>query len=253
MLVLVLLLGAALDATVVIPAGTFRMGDADMPDARPVREVRLSAFRIDRTEVSLADYEAFATGPGWTDARCWSPEGASWRAEHPTGAGPTARASGRTGDHPVVAVSYWEAEAYCVCRGGALPTEAQWERAACGVEPRPAPLSQDSGVAWWYDEGKYGNLPGVYTHPVVNTSPANVFGLSDMFGNVWEWTRDTYRSDGYVAAGVDDPVATTNSPWRSVRGGSYMNLPSYAGCSHREPVRPGEPRLTVGFRCVYAP
>lgn len=252
-MLLALLLGLAPEGTVLIPAGSFAMGDADMPDARPVREVRLSAFRIDTTEVSLARYEAFAAGPGWTDARCWSEAGAAWRAAHPVGMGPTARAAGRSAEHPVVAVSYWEAEAFCACAGGALPTEAQWERAACGVEPRPAPPADDSGVAWWHDEGKYGSLPGVHTHPVVNDSPKNVFGLSDIYGNVWEWTRDRYRADGYAGAGTVDPVATPDTPWHTVRGGSYMNLPSYAGCAHREPVRPDEPRLTVGFRCVYAP
>ncbi|MEK7155814.1 MAG: SUMF1/EgtB/PvdO family nonheme iron enzyme, partial [Patescibacteria group bacterium] len=51
-------------------------------------------------------------------------EGRAWRAEHPSGAGATARASGRSGDHPVVAVTFWEAEAYCAWRGGALPGRA---------------------------------------------------------------------------------------------------------------------------------
>ncbi|MSQ02129.1 MAG: hypothetical protein EXR71_09590 [Myxococcales bacterium] len=251
MLALWLLIASMPDAAVSIGAGRFAMGDADMPDARPVREVEVSAFRIDRTEVSIGEFEAFAAGPGWSADACWSSGGLAWRSTHPTGAGPTARASGRAGDHPVVAVTFWEAEAFCACRGGALPTEAQWERAACGVEPRPAPPADDSGVAWWYEEGKHGSLPGVYTHPVVNGSPPNVFGLSDMVGNVWEWTRDQYRADGYARLPAKDPVATAASPWRSVRGGSYMNLPSYAGCSHREPVRPDEPRLTVGARCVY--
>ncbi len=246
-----LLLAAAPDSAVRIPTGVFPMGDEDMPDARPVKRVTVSAFAIDKTEVTLADYERFATGAGWSDDRCWSTEGKTWRLTHPTGSGATARASGRPGDHPVVAVTLWEAEAYCACAGGALPTEAQWERAACGVEPKPPPPAQDSGVAWWYDEGKYGSLPGVYTHAVTVTSPPNTFGLLDMFGNVWEWTRDTYRADGYASLAAKDPIATAASPWHTIRGGSYMNLPSYAGCSHREPMRPAEPRLTVGFRCVY--
>ena len=251
MLALWLLIASMPDAAVSIPSGHFAMGAADVPDARPVRDVEVSAFRIDRTEVSIGEFESFATGTGWDADTCWSEGGLAWRATHTNGAGPTARASGRAGDHPVVAVTFWEAEAFCACRGGKLPTEAQWERAACGVAPRPAPPADDSGVAWWFEEGKHGSLPGVFTHPVVNTSPLNVFGLSDMVGNVWEWTRDTYRADGYARLSAKDPVAAERSPWRTVRGGSYMNLPSYAGCSHREPVRPEEPRLTVGVRCVY--
>lgn len=248
-----LLLAFAPVSTVTIPAGTFRMGDDATPDARPVRDVTVAAFRIDRTEVPVDAFEAFARGPGWTDDRCWSEGGRAWRAENPRGAGPVARLAGRPAqDHPVVAVTYWEAEAYCACAGGALPTEAQWERAACGVDPRPEPPALESGVAW-YNEGKFGALHGVHTHGIHTASPPNVFGLLDMFGNVWEWTRDTYRADAYPRLATTDPVSTEPSPWRTVRGGSYMNLPSYAGCAHREPVRPEEPRLTVGFRCVYAP
>lgn len=246
-----LLLALTPEATVVLPTGTFRLGDEDMPDARPVKRVQLSEFRIDRSEASLASFQAFAMGPAWSDDRFWSSEGRLWRAAHPTGAGPTARASGRATDHPVVAVTFYEAEAYCASAGGALPTEAQWERAACGVEPRPAPPADGSGVAWWFEEGKHGNLEGVATHATTAASPPNVFGVLDMYGNVWEWTRDTYRADGYASLEPVDPVSTVASPWRTVRGGSYMNLPSYARCSHREPVRPEEPRLTVGFRCVY--
>lgn len=248
-----LLLALTPATTVLLPAGTFRLGDEDLPDARPVKQVRLGAFRVDRSEVSIADFEAFASGPAWRDDALWSAEGRAWRAGHPTGAGAKARASGRTADHPVVAVTFWEAEAYCASLGGALPTEAQWERAACGVEPRPEPPAPDSGVAWWFEEGKYGNLPGVFTHAVTAESPPNVFGLLDVYGNVWEWTRDTYRADGYAALSDTEPTSTVATPWRTVRGGSYMNLPSYAGCSHREPVRPSEPRLTIGIRCVYAP
>ncbi len=253
MVALLLFLAFTPHSAVSIAEGTFTMGDADLPDARPARAVQVSAFRIDRTEVSVAAFEQFVGGAGWGDDRCWSTEGARWRKEHPTGAGPTARAAGRTGDHPVVAVSFWEAEAYCGCAGGALPTEAQWERAACGVDPRPPPLADDSGVAWWYEEGKHGSLPGVFTHATTAASPPNLFGLQDIFGNVWEWTRDTYRPDAYGRLPPTDPVDVVPSTWTTVRGGSYMNLPSYAGCAHREPVRRGEPRLTVGFRCVYPP
>lgn len=248
MCAIVLLLALAPETAVRIPEGSFPMGDADMPDTRPVRPVTVSAFAIDRAEVSIDAFEAFVKSD---NARCWSTDGTAWRKSHPNGAGPLARAAGRAGDHPVVAVSYWEAEAYCSCAGGSLPTEAQWERAACGVEPRPAPPAENSGVGWWYEHGKYGNLPGVDTHATTAASPPNHFGLVDIFGNVWEWTRDTYRADAYARLPANDPVDTQTSLWNSVRGGSYMNLPSYAGCAHREPVRRDEPRLTVGFRCVY--
>ncbi len=249
---LILLLGASGDDRAHIPAGRFSMGKAGLADAPPT-EVEVSAFRVDRREVSIADFEAFAAGSGWSSDTCWSRGGRAWRDAHPRGTGALARASGRPGNHPVVAVSFWEAEAYCACAGGALPTEAQWERAACGFEPRPPP-PEHADDARVYDAGKYADLTGVRTRAVDDrASKANAWGLVDTLGNVWEWTRDPYRYDSYLGFTGVDPVGNDETPWRTVRGGSYMNLLSYAECSHREPVRPDDVRLTIGFRCVYAP
>ena len=106
-----------------IPAGSFQQGSGRATD-EPIRTVHLSGYRIDRTEVTIAEFEQFIA-VGWSDLQWWSVPGLAWMSEHPNGAGADTRAAGRSSDHPVVAVTYWEAEAYCAWRGGELPTEAQ--------------------------------------------------------------------------------------------------------------------------------
>ncbi len=144
---------AALPAdAVLLPAGRFAAGAAGLPDNAP-HHVVLEAFFLDRTEVSVAAFEDFAR-QGWRDPALWSAEGLAWREAHPDGAGAANRQAGRPSDHPVVAVSFYEAEAYCRWMGGRLPTEAEWERAACGGEGGPYPWGDDATVAAaWYDGG----------------------------------------------------------------------------------------------------
>ncbi|MFZ5477187.1 MAG: formylglycine-generating enzyme family protein [Myxococcota bacterium] len=247
------LVSLALAEPVAVEGGSFRMGSGGPPDESPVREVRLSPYRIDRTEVSVGEYEAFANGGGYGDARWWTPEGWTWAQAHPDGAGAKLRASGRTADHPVVAVTWYEADAYCRWKGGSLPTEAQWERAACRGK-YPWGDSEDF-AAVWFKEGKFGQIEDVHTKPVSQQDPslASPFGLLHAAGNVWEWTRDSYHAAFYEDAPATDPVNTASTPWRTLRGGSFMNLPSYCTCTHREPAEPDTVRLTTGFRCSYSP
>lgn len=204
--------------TVLLPAGTFTLGSTRQPDEQPLREVTLPALRIDRTEVRLETWRALAMGGH--------------------GLGP---------NHPVVGVTWAEADAFCRARGGRLPTEAEWERACRGGSGGPYPWGEgaDRPAVWW-DEvklGKYGHLRGISTVEQPDPSTATPEGVLELAGSVWEWTSSDYQRN---------PSATTSaSPWKVLRGGSYANLPSYGTCTHREPARPDAARLTVGFRCVY--
>ena len=242
-------------APLAIPAGSLQQGSPGPPDEHP-RTVTLSAFRIDATEVSIADYEAFVAEGGYANAALWSEAGNRWRAQHPAGAGADHRAAGRSPDHPVVAVTFYEAEAYCRSRGGALPTEAQWERAACGEGGRRFPWGDREDVdAAWYAEGKFGHLGSVHTRPVTqaDASLQSPSGALHMAGNVWEWTADWYHRDAYREGPTTDPTGPASGTWKTLRGGSYMNLASYCTCSHREPARPERVAYTTGFRCAYSP
>ena len=248
---MLLLLGATI---VSIPAGSFRMGSDRAPDESPGHDVALSAYRIDAEEVSVAAYAAFVAAGGYTDSRHWSPEGQQWLAAHPEGAGAGLRSSDRSGEHPVVAVTWYEADAYCRWKGGSLPTEAQWEYAACGGRGTRYPWGDDEQIdAAWFTEGKTGQLTSVNTRPVNRedaraTSP---HGLRHAVGTVWEWTLDSYHSAFYAKSSPQNPRNDEATPWRTLRGGGFDNLPSYCTCTHREPALPAEPRLTTGFRCAY--
>jgi formylglycine-generating enzyme required for sulfatase activity len=253
MLVLIL---AAFAEPVPVPGAVFRQGGGAAPDETPQRDVTLSAYRIDRTEVSVSEFEAFVALGAWARAEWWSADGWAWAKIHPGGAGSTIRASGRTGDHPVVAVTWYEADAYCRSKGGSLPTEAQWEHAACHDSGSRYPWGDSEEFeASWYKEGKWGQVEGVKTEPAAVQDPtlASPFGLLHAAGNVWEWTTDTYDADAYSGGPAKDPVSTSKSRWHTLRGGSFMNLPSYCTCTHREPAGPAEVRLTAGFRCAYPP
>jgi len=231
---LILLLGAAPQDTVDIPAGTFRRGSLRGPDEQPVREISLSAFRIDRTEVTIAAFEAYIAaieGDASRDAL---------------------RRSGRSPAHPVVAVTWTQADAFCRWTGGTLPTEAQWERAACGTGGGPYPWGAGSGLnAQWSEKNDPNAVLGVDTALADQDPNAARGAVHHMAGNVWEWTADWYHRSAYAEAGSVDPTGPAAGQWRVIRGGSFSNLPSYCTCTHREPARPDQVRLTTGFRCVY--
>lgn len=188
----------------------------------------VEAFLIDRSEVSIQDFEAFAGQGGYGQARLWSEEGLAWLAENPGGQGAPHRRADRNPEHPVVAVTFYEAEAFCAWRGGRLPTEEQWSLAVCGPESPRWPAEE----ANWYGGSKYGKVHSVAT--VVTGPPQGPNQLQNGSGNVWEWT-----------------TSEIGEQWKVLKGGSYANLPSYCTCSHREAREPSAAAYTTGFRCVY--
>ena len=296
-----------------IPGGTFRMGsDAHYPEEAPAREVEVSGFRIARTTVTNAQYATFVDATGYTtvaerpldpadfpgapvdnlvpgsmvftrtrgpvDLRhlsqwwTWTP-GASWR--HPEG--PGSDLAGRS-DHPVVHVAHEDAQAYATWAGLALPTEAQWERAARGgIEGGTftwgdAPEAPGERRAhYWHGDFPWRAEPGYGTTAPVGSYPPNGFGLSDMAGNVWEWTDDWYVevrfADTAPCCAPRDPRGGTPEesldprqpqfrvPRRVIKGGSFLCADSY--CLRYRPAA-RRPQMVdtgmshIGFRCVGA-
>ena len=247
------LLQYSLAATISFPAGSFEQGSDVAPDESPRHTVFLDAFSIDQTEVSIREFEQFVR-QGWDIDQNWSQEGLQWRKEHPNGAGMDNRSAGRNPNHPVVAITWYEADAYCKWKGGSLPTEAQWERSACPIEGRFAWGDDEQIEAAWYSGGKYGHLQSVLTKEV-QQSPANQRtkeGMMHTTGNVWEWTNDWYHAQTYQRDKSTNPTGPSDGYWKTMRGGSFMNLPSNCSCTHREPASPDRVAFTVGFRCAYA-
>ena len=201
--------------------------------------------------------------------------GADWR--HPQG--PGSGINGRD-DHPVVHISYGDAQAYARWAGKRLPTEAEWEFAARGG-------LQQADYAWG-SEARPGKqrmantfaVPGAFpvvtpeyrarigTTPVRTYAP-NAYGLYDITGNVWQWTADWYRSDQFKRVAQqggaanpagpaesydpDDAGAPANAPKRVIRGGSFLCDESYcqsARPSARRGNDPANPMSHIGFRLV---
>ena len=191
-----------------------------------------------------------------SDVRNWwsYTPGANWREPE----GPGSDLVGRD-DHPVVHVAYEDAEAYARWAGKDLPSEAEWEYAARG--------GLDGATYAWGDQfapgGRrmaniwYGEFPWrkvadcpERTSPV-GAFPVNGYGLADMVGNVWEWTKDRFGSTSAGCCHSAEPAA--GPPMRVVKGGSYLCAPNYCR-RYRPAARHGETLDTsachIGFRCV---
>jgi formylglycine-generating enzyme required for sulfatase activity len=297
-----------------VPGGTFRMGSEDFyPEERPVHRVAVDGFWIDPLQVTVAEFARFVDATGYVtlaerpldpadypdadpsllvpgslvfhptsgpvsldDYRAWwnYVPGACW--ERPEGPESDTYTRGR---HPVVHVAYEDAAAYAAWASKALPTEAEWERAARGgLEgatyawgDEEAPDGRFMANFWqgefpWQNLGRDGFMG---TSPVASYAP-NGFGLYDMTGNVWEWTSDfftprhpdeaakaccvphnprvTSDADSFAAGAPGEHI-----PRRVVKGGSHLCAANYC-LRYRPSARQGEAVDTstshIGFRCI---
>jgi formylglycine-generating enzyme required for sulfatase activity len=218
-----------------IPAAVFLRGsvdDAGESNERPQRLVALSAYCIDRTEVTL---DAFR--------RCVQ----SGRCVEPESEAPCNYHQGVAGDQPINCVSWEAANTFCAWQGRRLPTEAEWEFAARGIDAREYPWgpSPTGARLCWLRSSSSGTC-------AVGSSPQDVspFGVLDLGGNLSEWVLD-WLSDRYEAVAQVNPVGAERGNERVVRGGAWSNdeadtlrAPARRGLS---PVRF---RDSIGFRCA---
>jgi formylglycine-generating enzyme len=200
--------------------------------------------------------------------------GAQWR--HPEGSGSTIGGRDR---HPVTHVAFEDAEAYAAWAGKELPTEAEWELAARGGLEQAiftwgdefAPKGKMMANTW-QGEFPWQNLAtdGFEGTSPVKSFPPNGYGLYDMAGNVWEWTKDFFGShrpaeETHACCAPEKPYATTadesmvpgqpgaDIPRRVIKGGSHLCAPNYC-LRYRPAARQSETVDTstthIGFRCV---
>jgi len=236
-----------------VPEGAFLMGSdpkqgtAAQDDEQPLHQVRLSVFYLARFPVTVAQFHAFVEQTGY------KPSGSNCLRGH--------------ANHPVILVTWHDAQAYCdwldkalrersdtpdalkalfndrfrVC----LPTEAQWEKAARGMDGRVYP---------W--DGEFDpNKANTGETQLRSTSPmgcfpngASPYGIQDMSGNVLEWCADWYGE--YETSSDLDPQGPKKGSSRVLRGGSWGGDQGHARCAFRSYVSPGSGGSGMGFRCV---
>jgi formylglycine-generating enzyme required for sulfatase activity len=247
-----------------IPPGKFLMGSPENEPGqeaheRPQHEVTITRpFYLGIYEVTVGQFKAFVTAKGY-------------RTEAETGGGAFRRFSDgswkhdpqanwrnpgfeQTDDHPVVCVSWNDAQAFCAWlsakegRRYRLPTEAQWEY-ACRAGSRSAFAYGDDDK----DLGQYGWYPAnsdKKAHRVGEKQP-NAWGLYDMHGNVWEWTADWYAADYYKQSPKEDPPGPSAGASRVFRGGSFHDDPRCARSAFRLAHAPSVRHGSVGFRVLW--
>jgi len=240
-----------------VPAGEFLMGSTSSDsladdDEKPQHVVYLDAYWIDRTEVTNAMY-ALCVQAG----ACQPPSSMSsyTRADY--------FGNSQFDAYPVIYVSWDDANAYCTWAGRRLPSEAEWEKAARGMDGRIYPwgntfdgtklnfCDRSCGMDWAnldYEDGFKDTAPvGSY---LAGASP---YGALDMSGNVWEWVADWYGSDYYSISPDENPQGPSFGEGRMLRGGSWDDKIKIVRAAYRRMINPGDWYYLIGFRCARSP
>lgn len=222
---------------ILIPAGPFIRGtEKGGFDEQPQRTIALGGFLIDKFEVTNSQYAAFVAATGHRKA------------------GPPARYAKNMGrmrgiNHPVVYVSWHDAQDYCAWKGKRLPTEAEWEKAMRGINGRLWPWGnvEVASAANWarVDDGFEVTAPvGTFK------SDESPFGVRDGAGNVMEWVDDWYQENAYREAAESDPRSPEHGTYKVLRGAGYTSSGSDLRITSRSKMVPDFRDETIGFRCA---
>ena len=212
--------------------------DAELPQ----HQVYLSAYEISRYEITNAQYRAFIEATNRPTPRGHNGED-TWADETLNG-----------DTQPVVGVTWFDAQAFAEWIGGSLPTEAQWERAACGTAARTYPWGNTPPKA-----RQHANFARRYNRPIpVGQFPKGESpdGIADLAGNVWEWCLDEYSPTVYQRKGKGVPRNPLNLRFRDVlrsrviRGGAWDVGSAFLRSSLRFKFYPLDSTHTIGFRVV---
>ncbi|MDA0738371.1 MAG: formylglycine-generating enzyme family protein [Nitrospirae bacterium] len=219
------------DKMVMVSSGSFLYGDE-----KAEKDIAYD-FEIDIYPVTNEQFREFIEIGGYEGKEeCWDPKGWEWKnMEKLTQPRLWDDSQWNQPDHPVVGISWYEADAFSRWAGKRLPTEEEWEKAARGTEGRVYPWGDefDSEKCNNQESGSDGTTP--VTKYVNGLSP---YGCYDMAGNVWEWTNSWYEE---------------RNRNRVVRGGSWVNGAGYLRSSNRFRDTPTSRGNYVGFRCTRTP
>ena len=232
-------MGADVDELVLIPGGEFRMGSGLERDHSPVHTVYVDSFFMDKYEITNAKYFAFCQATGHRLPAFWGLERFRSGPDFPA--------------HPVVGVSWYDANAYASWCGYRLPTEAEWEYAARGglVDKNyPNGDTLDPSEGNFSQSGKGGLV-------AVGSYAPNGYGLHDMQGNVVEWGRDHYDPVYYATSPKMNPQGPETGGlrpepvrFRVIRGGGWHSGLYCNRVYYRNALPANWVDFNVGFRCV---
>ena len=217
---------------VLVPAGNFTMGD---DENSPARQLFVDAFYMDRFETTTARYAKFleSTNPENTP-EFWD------------------EVAGKDSEEmPVIGVSWNEASAYCRWAGKRLPTEAEWEKAARGVDGRPYPWGAASPTI---DHANYLNTSptpydGALSPVGAHAAGKSPYGVHDLAGNASEWVADWY-SESFTSDDVYNPRGPSDGTKKVIRGGGRYDPGPRLSATSRQFASPDARSEDIGFRCA---
>jgi formylglycine-generating enzyme required for sulfatase activity len=239
---------------ILIPAGEFLMGsdpqqdEAAQDNEQPQHPLYLPEYYLAKTPVTNAQFRVFVQETNSKQPKHWE-EGRPPRGKE---------------DHPVVFVSWYDAREYCRWLSGvigksySLPSEAEWEKGARGTDGRIYPWGNEwDPTRCNIMEGHLGDTTPVEAHP----NGVSPYGVLDMAGNVWEWTRSLWGRDlsspefryPYDAADGRENVQAPSNVIRVVRGSQFLNNRREARCARRDRLDPACDLDSIGFRLVMHP
>jgi iron(II)-dependent oxidoreductase len=242
------------DEMVKIPAGTFLMGSDKKVDRNayqpefPQRRVYLDAYEIDKYEVTTVQFLKFVLATDRKPLIDWQYEGGNFQET--------------MANHPVMHVSWFDADAYCRWAGKRLPTSAEWEKAARGEDGRIYPWGNEPAGLSRAIFGRTGLSGPVRDRPerlllyppIISVDKydngVSPYGVFQLAGNVAEWTADWYDPHYYKTAPDRNPKGPEKGTQRAFRGGGWIDSTPSVRPAQRNGTDPNTKMNWLGFRCA---
>ena len=239
---------------VLIPAGEFLMGSDKKTDRLayrseiPQRSVYLDAFMIGKYEVTALEYLKFVLATDRLPQLDWRYDGGNFQDT--------------MAHHPIMHVNWYDADAYCKWAGKRLPTEAEWEKAARGVDGRLFPWGSEYAGPTRANFGRTGLSGPVRDRPerlllyppIISVdryeNALSPYGLYQTIGNVAEWVSDWYDQDYYKTAPGRNPKGPETGSQKAFRGGGWMDSTTTMRAAMRNGTDPKTKINWMGFRCA---
>lgn len=244
----------AKDEMVLVPAGEFLMGSDKKTDRlayrgeMPQRRVYLDAYQIGKYEVTALEYLKFVLATNRNPQLDWRYDGGNFQEA--------------MAHHPIMHVSWYDADAYCTWAGKRLPSEAEWEKAARGTDGRLYPWGREQAGPTRANFGRTGLSGPVRDRPerlllyppIISVDKYDMavspYGLHQTIGNVAEWVNDWYDKDYYATAPDRNPTGPETGTQKAFRGGGWMDSTTTMRVAMRNGTDPHTKINWMGFRCA---